>query len=117
MCVCVCMCVCTQSCLTLATPWAVACQVLLSVEFSRQEYWSALPFLSPGDLSNARLKPASPALAGRFFTTSASWEEVGNQSFLCYSKYSMNILSFNPHTNPVKYRVLVPLQIILFFCI
>ena len=37
-------------CLTLATPWTVACQAPLSVGFSRQEYWSGLPFLSPGDL-------------------------------------------------------------------
>ena len=55
-------------------PMAAAFQVLPSVEFSRQEYWSGLPFPSPGDLPNARIKPVSPALAGRFFTTR---EEVG----------------------------------------
>ena len=37
--------------------------------FSRQEYWSGLPFRSPGDLPNAGIKPKSPALAGTFFTT------------------------------------------------
>ena len=37
----------TQSCLTLATPWTVAHQASLSMEFSRQEYWSGLPFPSP----------------------------------------------------------------------
>ena len=37
--------------------------------FPRQEYWSGLPCLSPGDLSDPRIKPISPALAGRFFTT------------------------------------------------
>ena len=45
--------------------------------FSRQEYWSGLPCLPPGDLPNPGVKPASllsPALAGRFFTTSATWE-------------------------------------------
>ena len=44
----------------------------LSMEFSRQEYWSGLPFPTPGDLSNSGIEPvslASPALAGRFFTT------------------------------------------------
>ena len=47
---------------TLATPWTVACQVPLSLEFSRQEYWSELPFPSPGDLPNPGVKPRSPAL-------------------------------------------------------
>ena len=40
--------------------------------FPRQEYWSGLPFLSPGDLPNPRVKPTSPALAGGFFTTEPS---------------------------------------------
>ena len=45
----------------------VAHQAPLSMEFSRQEYWSRLPFPSPGDLPNPRIEPGSPALAGRFF--------------------------------------------------
>ena len=48
-----------------------------SVEFSRQEYWSGLPFPSPGDLPAPGIKSESlmsPALAGGFFTTSATWE-------------------------------------------
>ena len=45
-----------------ATPWTVACQAPLSVGFSRQEYWSRLPCPPPGDLSNAEIKPGSPAL-------------------------------------------------------
>ena len=53
-----------------ATPWTVAHQVLLSMEFSRQEYWSGLPFPSPGDLPEPGIEPTSPALAGKFFTTS-----------------------------------------------
>ena len=55
-----------------ATPWMVARQAPLSMEFSRQEYWSRLPFPSPGDLPNPGIKPAfpaSPAMACRFFTT------------------------------------------------
>ena len=44
------------------TPWTVARQAPLSMEFSRQEYWSGLPFPSPGDLPNPGLKPGSPAL-------------------------------------------------------
>ena len=46
----------------LATPWTVACQALLSKGFSRQEYWSGLPFTSPGDLPHPGIKPGSPAL-------------------------------------------------------
>ena len=43
-------------------------QAPLSMGFPRQEYWSGLPFLSPGDLHNPALEPTSPALTGRFFT-------------------------------------------------
>ena len=45
-----------------ATPWTVVHQVPLSMGFSRQEYWSGLPFPSPGDLPNPGIKPVSPAL-------------------------------------------------------
>jgi len=41
----------------------------LPMEFPRQEYWSGLPFPSPGDLTDPDIQPTSPALAGRFFTT------------------------------------------------
>ena len=46
----------------LATLWTVALQAPLSMGFSRQEYWSGLPFPSPGDLPNPGIKPGSPAL-------------------------------------------------------
>ena len=55
-----------------ATPWAVAHQAPLSVGFLRQEYWSFLPFPPPGDLSDPEIERASPALAGRFFTSEPS---------------------------------------------
>ena len=45
-----------------ATPWTIAHQAPLSMEFSRQEYWSGLPFPSPGDLSNPGIKLGSPTL-------------------------------------------------------
>ena len=51
-----------ESCLTLPTPWTVACQALLSMGFSRQEYQSGLPFPSPGDLPDPGIEPRSPAL-------------------------------------------------------
>ena len=61
------------------TLWTVAYQALLSMGFSRQEYWSGLPFPAPGNLSDPVIKPASlvsPALAGRFFATSTTWEAL-----------------------------------------
>ena len=66
------LCVCVQLLCRvqlLVTPWTVAHQVPLSVEFSRQEYWSGLPFPTPGDLPNSGIELASPALASRFFIT------------------------------------------------
>ena len=48
-----------QSC---ATPWTVARQAPLSMKFSRQEYWSGLPFPSPGNLPDPGIEPGSPAL-------------------------------------------------------
>ena len=54
------------------TPWTVTHQAPLSMEFSRQEYWSGLPFPSPGDLPDPGIEPKSlvpPALGGRFSTT------------------------------------------------
>ena len=46
-----------KSCPTLVTPWSVACQAPLSMRFSKQGYWSGVPFLSPGDVSNPGIKP------------------------------------------------------------
>ena len=51
-----------KSCLTLVTLWTVASQAPLTMGFSRQEYWSGLPFPSPGDLPNPGIKPRSPRL-------------------------------------------------------
>ena len=59
------------------TLWAMARQAPLPMGFSRQEYWSGLPCPPPGDLPNAGIELASltsPALAGEFFTTLATWE-------------------------------------------
>ena len=61
---------CAQSCPTLCNPVdCIAHQAPLSMEFSRQEYWSGSPFPSPEDIPNAGIKPTSPVLAGRFLTT------------------------------------------------
>ena len=65
-------CLVTKSCLTLLTPWTVGRQAPLSMGFPRQEYWSGLPFPSPGDLSDPKTKATSPELAGGLFTTEPS---------------------------------------------
>ena len=54
----------TKSCPTLVTPWTVACQAPLSMGLSKQEYWSKLPFPSPGDLLQTQVS----CTTGRFFT-------------------------------------------------
>ena len=54
------------------TPWTVACQAPMSMKFSRQKYWSGLPYPSLGDLPDPRIESVLPALVGRFFTTSAT---------------------------------------------
>ena len=70
--VCSCSCSVAKLCLTLQPCGPVTLQNPLSMGFPRQEYWSVLPLPSPGDLPNRGtepMSPASPALAGRFFTT------------------------------------------------
>ena len=66
------------SCVRLfVTPWTVACQAPLSMEFSMQEYWSWLPFPLLRGLPDPEIKPlslASPALVGGFFTTVPPWK-------------------------------------------
>ena len=60
-----------------ATPWTVTCQALLSIEFSRQEYWSGLPCPPLGDLPNSGIEAVSltsSALSVGFLTTSTSWK-------------------------------------------
>ena len=60
-----------MSCPTLATPWPVARQAPLSMGFPRQEYWSGLPFPSPGDLPDPGMELRSPALEADSLLTEA----------------------------------------------
>ena len=61
---------CMLSCVQLfTTPWATAHQAPLSMGFPKQEYWSRLPALSPGDFPDPGMEPGSPELPGGFFTT------------------------------------------------
>ena len=67
------------------TPQTVVLQASLFIGSSRQEYWSGLQFPPPGDLPNPETEPvslSSPALAGRFFTTRATWEAPKHTCFV-----------------------------------
>ena len=61
----------------LATPWTVAHQAPLAMGFSRQGYWTGLPFPAPEDLPDPEMEPESPALAGRFFTAELAGKPRG----------------------------------------
>ena len=78
----------TQLCLTLCDPMDCSPQAPLSMEFSRQEYWSGLPFPPPGDLPNPGIEPRSPTLQADSFPT----EPPGKP--LTYI-----IILFNPYKN------------------
>ena len=88
---------CAQSCPTLCDPVDyIAYQAPLSMEFSRQEYWSGLPFPPPWDLPNPRIKPASlqsPALAGGFFTTAPPGNPQGLRKW--YGLTALDALTFS----------------------
>ena len=83
-----------------ATPQTVAHQAPLSMGFSRPECWSGLPFPSPGDLLHPGIKPTSlmsSPLAGRVFTTSATWEAHKQWfSLLVLSKVMKEVKSVRP---------------------
>ena len=77
-----------------ATPRTVAHQTPLSMEFSRQEYWSRLPFPTPGDFPNPEVEfmsPVSPTLAGEFFTTSATWKALATKDHRDSNPYHLKL--------------------------
>ena len=75
------------------TLWTVCCQAPLPMGFSREEYWSGLPWPSPGDLPDSGIKPTSlsPALAGVFFTTSATGEAQCYTSIKVYFSFILKL--------------------------
>ena len=79
-------CLCAHSHVRLfATTWIIALGAPLSMDFSRQEHWDGLLFPLPEDLPDSVIETVSltsPALAGRFFTNSASWEARTNLAFI-----------------------------------
>ena len=70
-----------------ATPWIVAHLALLSMDFSRQEYWSGLPFPSPGDLPDPGIEPRSPSLQ-----TDSLPSEPPGKPFVYISHFKKSIL-------------------------
>ena len=79
-CCCCCCCLIAQSCPTLCDPIDCSPPGSSVHRVILQEHWSELLFLSPGDLSNPGIRPASPALAGRFFTTESPGKPTQLQS-------------------------------------
>ena len=75
----------------------VGCQAPLSMVFSRQQYWNGLPFHSGEDLPNTGIEPLAPALAGAFFTISATWGVKFTSEFYW---------TFEEELTPILYRVL-----------
>ena len=80
-----CGCLVTKSCPTLVTPWFIAHQAPLPMGFPREEYWSGLPFPSPGDLPSPGIEPASPELASGFFTTEPPGKPIYIHMYACAS--------------------------------
>ena len=81
----------------------MACQAPLSMGFPRQEYWSVLPFPSPGDIHDPGIKPVSPALTGGFFIT----EPLGKSPIIYYI-WLCNISlekAMAPHSSTLAWKI------------
>ena len=68
----------TQCVQLFVTPWTIACQAPPSMGFSRQEYWSGLPFPSPGDLPDPGIKPKPPALQANSLPSESPGKSLKN---------------------------------------
>ena len=75
------------------TPWTVTYQVPPSMEFSRQEYWSGLPFPSPGDLPDPGIEPGSPALQADALPSEPPGKSTISNSLLIIKYHRMKDLS------------------------
>ena len=90
------------------TPWTVAHQVFMPMGFSRQEHWSGLPCPSRGDLPDPGIElmyRTSPALAGRFFTTTAMWEALGSK---CLADLKYCLSDWNIHSVGTQHTLASP---------
>ena len=82
-----------------ATPWTVAHQASLSMGFSRQEYWSGVPFPSPGDLPNPGIEPRSPALQADALTSEPPGKPVKCSVSLISGKMQIQSKQILLHTH------------------
>ena len=73
-------------------PWTAACPAPLSMEFSRQEYWSGRPFPSPGDLPDLRIKPISPTMQADFLPDEPQGKPKSDTDSLNYMKCFMSFI-------------------------
>ena len=87
-----------------ATPWTVAGQAPLSMGFSRQEYWSGLPFPSPGDLPNPGTEPWSPA----WQADALSSEPPGNSSSTSFKIFYIQLFQ---HCFPKNFSLIIKLPL------
>jgi len=108
-----CCCSVTKLYLTLCIySMTVACQILLSVGFFRQEYWSGLPFPSPGYLPRLGIQLVSPALAGEFFTT----ESPGKRPLWCRHQQTSGRRAIHSQSLPlISQSALVPRPLMCIF--
>ena len=91
------VCVCGLSCARLfAIPWAVACQVPLSIKFSRQEYWSRFPFPIPRDLPDPGIRPESPPLVRGLFSSVAPGNPLGLSGSIINIMFLLLVLMLIP---------------------
>ena len=87
---------------TLVTPWTVACQAPLCLGFPKQEYWSGLPFPSPGDLPDPGTEPRSPALQMDSLLSEPPFEQ-----------YSCEYMSISTMINAVRGEALVVQELVM----
>ena len=105
-----------------ATPWTVACQAPLSMEFSRQEYRKGLPFPTPKDLPHLGINPmspASPSLKGRFFTTESpgKFHSYGMVEKSTLVKWNMHLIKRKKNCFHSSWEVFPKSFIHSFFCL
>ena len=85
----------------------VAHQAPLSMGFAKQEYWSGLPFPPSEDLPDPGLKPRSPALAGRFFTTEPPGKPQEISERVSRYSHTLWLRSLKTYNNPIKVELLM----------